>query len=143
MRMTSYSTMNPRRIFLLSVIGACSLALSSCAGLGGGPSAKAGEVEHAVFVWLKHPGSVEDRAKLVEAGRTLATIPGVISVSGGDSLPSKRPVVDSSFDVGFVIRFGSADAMNAYLSDPRHVKVTKEVLVPLSKKIVVHDFTVR
>ncbi len=135
--------MNLPRIFLLSAISACGLLLSSCAGMGGGKAPQPGEVDHCVFVWLKHKGSAQDRAKLEDACHTLAQIPGVISVSTGDTLVSKRHVVDSSFDVGVVVRFESAAAMEAYLKHPTHVKLAKEVLYPMTKKLEVHDFTVR
>src|SRR5580704_6416349 len=99
--------MNLPRIFLLS-ISACGLALSSCASYSSQKAPHAGEVEHCVFIWLKHKGSVEDRTRLEESCKDLAQIPGVISVVSGDSLKSKRPIVDSSFDVGVVVRFESA-----------------------------------
>ena len=132
-----------RRFFLLSALAACSFAFSSCAELHSSKAPQAGQVEHVVMVWLKHPGNAQERAKLIEASRQLREIPGVISVSGGTPIPSKRPIVDASFDVGLVIRFENAAAMNAYLTHPIHVKLTNEVLKPASRKVVVHDFTVQ
>jgi hypothetical protein len=131
-----------RRFFLLSALAACSFAVNSCTGLGSAKAPQSGQVEHVVMVWLKHPGDAHERAKLVEASRQLKDIPGVISVSGGTPIPSKRPIVDATFDVGFVIRFENAAAMTAYLTHPIHVKLTNEVLTPASRKVVVHDFTV-
>ncbi len=103
----------------------------------------AGQVEHCVFIWLKHKGNAGGAlAKLEEACKDLAQIPGVVSVISGDSLKSKRSIVDSSFDVGVVVRFESAEAMEAYLKNPIHVKLTREVLYPMTKKLEVHDFVV-
>jgi hypothetical protein len=131
-----------RRFFLLSALAACSFALASCTELRSAKAPKGGQVEHVVLVWLKHSGDAHERARLIEASRQLRDIPGVISVSGGTPIPSKRPIVDASFDVGFVIRFENAAAMSAYLTHPIHVKLTNEVLKPASRKVVVHDFTV-
>jgi len=137
------NTMHRLRFFLLSAFGSAALLLSSCAQLGYEKAPRPGQVDHLVLVWLKHPGDAAERAKLIEAGRSLAAIPGVISVSGGESLPSTRPMVDSSFDVGYVIRFDSEASMNAYVKHPLHVKLAKEVLFPAAKKVVVHDFVLR
>ncbi|HBE23040.1 MAG TPA: stress protein, partial [Verrucomicrobiales bacterium] len=54
---------------------------------------------------------------------------------------SDRPVVDDSFDVALLVRFTDVAALHAYEADPRHVKEVKEVLLPLTKKIQVYDFT--
>ena len=132
-----------RRFFLLSTLVACSFAFSSCAELHSSKASQAGQVEHVVLVWLKHHGDAQERSKLIEAARQLKEIPGVLSVSGGDPIPSKRPIVDASFDVGFVIRFENAAAMNAYLTHPIHVKLTNEVLKPASRKVLVYDVNVR
>jgi hypothetical protein len=131
------------RFFLLSALWSAALLLASCAEMGSGKAPRAGQVDHVVLVWLKHPGDAAERAKLIEAGRSLASIPGVISVSGGESLPSTRPMVDSSFDVGYVMRFESQAAMEAYVKHPLHVKLAKEVLKPAAQKVVVHDFVIR
>jgi hypothetical protein len=134
--------MNLPRIFLLFVIGACGLAFSSCANLNNSKVPHAGQVDHCVFIWLKHKGNADDRTRLEEACKDLAQIPGVVSVISGDSLKSRRSIVDSSFDVGVVVRFESAEAMEAYLKNPIHVKLTREVLYPMTKKLEVHDFVV-
>jgi len=135
--------MHRLRFFLLSALGSVTFLLSSCAHVGYEKAPRPGEVDHVVLVWLKHPGDAAERARLVEAGRALASIPGVISVSGGESLPSKRPMVDASFDLGYVFRFESEAAMNAYVKHPLHMKLAREVLFPAAKKVVVHDFVVR
>lgn len=117
--------------------------ISSCAHLGlpGGP--RAGEVEHVVLVWLKEPGNASQRAQLVETTKTFAAIPGVKSVSSGVPLASDRKVVDDSFDLGLVIRFRDQAALAAYETHPVHAKAVKEVLLPVTKKLVVYDFTVQ
>jgi hypothetical protein len=114
-----------------------SLWLVSCASLA--PPAPRGSVDHVVLVWLKRPGNAQDRAALRAAGDELRAIPGIRLLDHGTPLPSERPVVDDSFDAGFVMRFDSAAALQAYEVHPIHVAKAKEVLQPLSRKIVVHD----
>lgn len=98
-----------------------------------------GSVDHVVLVWLKKPGNETDKQALRSAGDELRAIPGVRFINHGTALPSDRPVVDDSFDVGFVMGFDSAKDLQAYESHPLHQKKVKEVLGPLSRKIVVYD----
>ena len=98
-------------------------------------------MNHVVLVWLKRPGNAEDRAKLIEAAKMLdREIAEVESLQVGPVLPSKRPIVDSSYDVGFVMRFADAAAMNRYEKNPIHEKAAKELLLPMAKKVQVYDF---
>jgi hypothetical protein len=39
-----------------------------------------------------------------------------------------------------VVTFRDVASMKAYLTDPRHQKAAKEVLEPLTSKVVVYDF---
>lgn len=119
------------------------MCLTSCAQLGHQRPPRTGEVEHVVLVWLKEPGNAAQRASLVEATRSFTQIPGIRSISVGEPLPSDRPVVDDSFDLGLVIRFESKAALDAYEKHPVHTKAVKEVLLPVTRKLVVHDITVK
>ena len=109
---------------------------SSCAALQ--PPSR-GSVDHVVLVWLKKPGNETDKQALRSAGDELRTIPGVRFIDHGTALASDRPVVDDSFDVGFVMGFASEKDLQAYEAHPLHQKKVKEVLGPLSRKIVVYD----
>ncbi len=121
----------------LLISAAVSLALASCAAIA--PSAPAGSVDHVVLVWLKRPGNSQDRKALRDAGDELRSIPGIRLLDHGTALPSARPVVDDSFDVGFVMRFDSKEALEAYEQHPLHQKKVADTLAPLSRKIVVYD----
>jgi hypothetical protein len=112
--------------------------LSSCATIA--PPAKPGTVDHIVLVWLKRPGSADDKQALIESGKELRAIPGIRFLDSGIALPSERPIVDDSFDVGFVMRFESKAALAAYSVHPTHMKA-KEKLLRLSNRIVVYDVT--
>jgi hypothetical protein len=97
-------------------------------------------VSHVVLCWLNNPGDAAARQKLMDASHTFTSIPGVAAVSAGTPLPSTRPVVDSSFDVGVVIEFDNEAALHAYEQNPIHQKAVAEVLRPLTRKIVIYDF---
>ena len=115
------------------------LSLVSCATIA--PPAPRGSVDHVVFVWLKRPGNAADRQAILSAADDLRVIPGLKFLDAGTALASDRPVVDDSFDIGLTMRFDSAKSLQAYETDPRHVKKVTDVLKPLSKKILVYDIT--
>ena len=112
------------------------LALASCVTIA--PPAKPGSVDHVVLVWLKRPGNAQDKQALTDLGRQLRAIPGIRLLDSGTALPSDRPIVDDSFDIGYVMRFDSPAALNAYAVHPVHVKA-KEELLQLSRRILVYD----
>ncbi len=95
---------------------AASLALVSCATIA--PPAPS--------------GTVDDRLNRL-------IVPGIQFLDTGVPLPSDRPVVDDSFDIGLTMRFESAAALRAYETNPLHVKKVTEVLRPLSRKLQVYD----
>ncbi len=97
-------------------------------------------VVHIGLVWLKEPGNPEHRQRIISATRELETIPGVIDISVGEAVPSDRPIVDDSFDVGLYLTFSSVEAMNTYLADERHQQVLRDVFRPLSERYIVYDF---
>ena len=83
---------------------------------------------------------MDDRAKIIAAAKALkAQIKEVKSLDVGLAVPSDRPVVDSSFDVGLVMSFACKADLDSYEKNPVHVKAVTEVLKPLTKKIQVYD----
>jgi hypothetical protein len=101
------------------LVSLASVALVSCASVS--PAPKSGGVDHVVLVWLKRPGNTADRQALRQAAEDLKAIPQVKSVSHGAALTSERPIVDDSFDVGFVMRFDSPADLHTYETHPQHV----------------------
>ena len=94
-----------------------------------------------MLLWLKKPGDKADRARIIEQSHAFkAQIAEIQSLSVGQVLPSEREIVDDSFDVGLVLRFADKAAMDRYEKSAVHQKAVKEVLMPLSKKVVVYDF---
>jgi len=100
----------------------------------------AGGVTHVVLIWLKNPGDPDARAALLGAADQLRTIPGVLDVRTGTALPSTRPVVDASYDVGMVITFANVQALQAYATHAVHLKLVEEVLKPSADHYKVFDF---
>ncbi len=97
---------------------------------------------HVVLVWLKEPGNMAHRAQLVEASQRLEEIDGVIRVKVGQSIPSERPVVDDSFDVGLYVEFKSTEALRAYAIDPAHLAILKNAIAPVTERYIVYDFEI-
>ncbi len=97
-------------------------------------------VVHVVLLWLKQPGNLEHRQRIIDASREFETIPGVIDISVGEVVLSDRPIVDDSFDVGLYLTFSSVDAMRTYLADDRHQQALREIFRPLSERYIVYDF---
>lgn len=132
--------MKNAKLFLLSATLAAATLLSSCNSCPFAGSQR-GKVNHAVFVWLKKPGNAADRQKLIDAAKMLKSkLPEVETLTVGQMLPSKRPIVDSTYDVGFVMRFATQAAMDRYEQSDVHQKAVKELLLPISKKVQVYDF---
>ena len=114
------------------------LVLSACAHHG--PERAPGTVTHVVICYLKQPGDAAARQKLVEASKEFRAIPGVMDVQVGKVLPSTRPIVVNDYDVGLVITYKDVQAMNDYVTHPIHQKAVREILAPLTSKVVVYDF---
>jgi hypothetical protein len=117
--------------------------LALIAGACAAPSSPPPGVLHVVICWLNDPADPEARRRVIEASRAFERIPGVRRVSAGEPLPSARPLVDDSFDVGILMEFESRQALAAYLRHPEHVRATREVLRPLTARIVVYDIVPR
>ncbi|MEG3592054.1 MAG: Dabb family protein [Pseudomonadota bacterium] len=100
-------------------------------------------IYHLVFVWLKDQGNEEQKAKLINMVNTFKKIPSVLDISAGEMIKSKRAIVDSSYDVGFVMQYKSIEAMESYLQHPLHKKAVEEVLSPLAKKVLVYDIGIQ
>jgi len=91
-------------------------------------------------VWLKEPGNVEHRAKIVEATRAFSTIPGIEEIRVGEPMLSDRLSADDSFDVGLYMVFSSKEALEAYLAHPEHMAAQRAILRPLARKAISYDF---
>ena len=101
-----------------------------------------GEVQHVVLFWLNEPDDPEVRQLFLDAKEVLETIPGVLSVHAGEAVPDERPVVDDSFDIGYVMRFPDTTALRAYLEHPDHVALVRALVGPHVERVVIYDIGV-
>ena len=100
-----------------------------------------GRVNHVVMVWLKESAGQEARNFVVEETLRLRRLPGLLELRVGRAVPSDRPIVEDSFDIGFVFVFENERAMQAYVSHPEHVKLVKETLGLYVERIAVVDIS--
>lgn len=120
------------------VVIALFLATAGCQGMSG---RREGQVNHLVICWLKQPGDEKSRQELIDASKSFEkTIPGVVRVTAGYPLPSTRPVVDSSYDVGIVMIFRDEAALRVFEHHPAHMEAVDKTLKPLVQRFVVYDF---
>jgi hypothetical protein len=110
-----------------------------CGTNRGNPSARFG-VTHIVLCWLKTPGDPAQRKQLIETAHEFHSIPGVQLIAAGQPIPSTRPVVDSSYDVGFVMMFENEVGMQTYLDHPQHREAVAKLLRPLTSRTLIYDF---
>ena len=113
------------------------LFLAAVPAVAGGTDSR---VVHVVLVWMKEPGNEAHKARIVEATRGFSTFPGVEEIRVGEPVPSERPTVDDSFDIGLYIIFSSKQALESYLAHPEHQAAQRSILRPLVEKVVIYDF---
>jgi hypothetical protein len=96
-------------------------------------------VVHHVFFWLKNPGSIEDRDKLVEGVKTLSKIETVRELRVGIvASTEKREVVDNSWAVSELMFFSDLAGQATYQSHPIHLEFIKNNS-HLWEKVIVYD----
>jgi hypothetical protein len=96
-------------------------------------------VVHHVFFWLKNPGSIEDRDKLVEGVKTLSKIETVRELRVGIvASTEKRDVVDNSWAVSELMFFSDLAGQATYQSHPIHLEFIKNNS-HLWEKVIVYD----
>jgi hypothetical protein len=113
------------------------LAAASVALVVGCQQAK---VTHVVVCWLKEPGNEAARQQIIDASNSFKAIPGVVEVTAGPSLPSTRPVVDTSYDIAIVMRLRDEQALKDYGSHPMHIDARNKTFLPLVQRFVIYDF---
>jgi len=98
------------------------------------------KITHVVMVWLKQPGNEADRAAFIKASEELNKLPGIISRHVGVVKASDRSIVDDTFDVAVTVTMKNKAALDAYLNHPKHKKILKEQIKPLTNRVVAYDF---
>jgi len=128
-----------RFAFRPSLWFALALCLASCTPiLKEKPS---GTVHHIVICWLKNPGDIAARRQLIEVSKGFAELPGVVGVRAGEPRESERRNGDTSFDVAIIMEFEDSQALASYQAHPQHRAAIRDVLAPLTSRVVIYDFT--
>jgi hypothetical protein len=124
-----------RRRFLGNVALATPVATLSSSGIF---AQKKGMFIHHVYFWLKNPGNKEDKAKLVEGLKKLSKVKTIKSFYISRPAGTSRDVIDSSYDISWLVFFDNAADQDSYQTDPIHLKFVEECS-PLWQKVVVYD----
>jgi heme-degrading monooxygenase HmoA len=123
------------------------LSLVLCVAMLGGCAAvcpregEAGRVNHVVLVWLKDDTDPAAAAAAIERAshEMRRQIPGIRRVEVGPSLPTTRPNVDASYDIAVIMQFDDEAALRAYETHPHHRAAVRDVLAPVSKRVLIYD----
>jgi len=123
-----------RFFFFLSVLFLCDFHTVAAA------VAAPGQVNHVVLLWFKNGTSAQQVQHIIEQTRGLAKIKEIKKLSVGRAIPSQRPIVDDSFQLGIYMQFNNVAEMNRYLQNKKHVQFVQQHIKPHIRKIVVYDF---
>lgn len=95
---------------------------------------------HVVIFWADpaKPGATD--ALIDGARRYLAQAPGLLHFHVGRMVPSHRPVVDQTYQVGLNIVFADKAAQDAYQEHPQHIEFVEKVFKPNCVKVCIYDF---
>lgn len=98
-------------------------------------------LSHVVIFWIK-PDAAPDAADTVLAGchQYLKDLPGVAHFHAGKMVPSRRPVVDQSYQVALNVVFTDKAAEEAYQIHPTHLEFVEKIFKPLCERAVIYDF---
>jgi len=123
-----------KAVLLTTLLTGCSLAFSD------DDSDKDAQVTHTVMFWLKEDTSKETVDAMIEAVEEFEELPMVDQVFVGRPMASEREVVDSSFGIGFTLVFPDEEALKQYETDPGHLAISRERLLPHVIRGVVYDY---
>lgn len=94
---------------------------------------------HHVYFWLHNPDSQEDKAKLIAGLRKLAIGAKTIQQHHiGTPSSTNRDVIDSSYQVSWLLFFKNKAEQDIYQTDPAHLKFIEECS-SVWKKVIVYD----
>jgi hypothetical protein len=93
---------------------------------------------HHVFFWLNNTGNKADRDNLIEGLKSIASIETIQDFQIGLPADTRRDVIDSSYDISWLLFFKTAGDQEKYQKDPVHLKFV-EGYSRLWSKVVVYD----
>lgn len=93
---------------------------------------------HHVYFWLKNPGNITDRDKLVEGLTKLSKITTIKGFHIGKPASTSRGVIDTSYDISWYNLFDNDADQTSYQVDPIHLKFVEDYS-HLWQKVIVYD----
>jgi hypothetical protein len=93
---------------------------------------------HHVYFWLKNPESSDDCNQLVEGLEKLSKVSTIKDFHIGKPASTRRPVIDSSYSVSWLVPFKNKQDHDSYQTDPIHLKFVEECK-HLWDKIQIYD----
>jgi ABC-type phosphate/phosphonate transport system substrate-binding protein len=129
---------NSRRKFIASSVA---LAAGTATAVASASDTQKGKypLVHHVFFWLKNPGSVADRDRIIEGLKTLRKIETIKELRiGVVASTEKRDVVDNSWAVSELMFFEDTAGQATYQTHPIHQQFIKDCS-HLWDKVIVYD----
>lgn len=130
------TTLTSLLLLFLLLLSSCNCNKSQCKDQS---HRKDGTIDHIVFLWLQDSGNSALLDSIKVHSRNLDTIPGILSLSMGDAVPSERPVVDDSFNLGLIFSFKNEEDMKNYVTHKGHKDFIEQWIKPNSKKLLIYD----
>jgi hypothetical protein len=93
---------------------------------------------HHVYFWLNNPESREDYAALLEGLLKLKLAPSIKHYHIGVPASTNREVIDTSYQLSWLLIFDSKEDQDAYQTDPVHLHFV-ETCKHLWKTVKVFD----
>jgi hypothetical protein len=95
---------------------------------------------HVVIFWTDGANPSAPDELIVGINKYLKAVPGALHFHVGKMVPSHRPVVDQSFQVGLTISFPDKKTQDDYQTHPLHVEFIEKVFKHACKRVTVYDF---
>ena len=93
---------------------------------------------HTVLFWLKHPEHREDLEALRTGLESLKSVEEISVVYIGTPAPTRRPVIDHSYDVSITLIFTDQSAHDSYQIHPVH-RVFVDSCSHLWERVQIYD----
>ena len=97
-------------------------------------------LNHVVLVWFNDDVTPMQIEKVKAQSYALKAIGELKYIQAGSAIASERGIVDDSFDLGILMQFENKEAMERYVSDPRHKAFLEEHIKGKVKNLLVYDF---
>lgn len=93
---------------------------------------------HHVFFWLKNSENINDCDQLLEGLKKLSAVTTIKNFHIGKPASTKRGVIDTSYNISWLLLFSNKEDQDSYQTDTIHLKFVEEC-AHLWSKVVVYD----